>query len=56
MAHVGAPVREGETVLRVHHRRGRGLGDAAPLLAEAVQIGDAPPSRRPIVIDRVGAS
>jgi pyrimidine-nucleoside phosphorylase len=56
MAHVGAPVREGETVLRVHHRRGRGLGDAAPLLAESVQIGDAPPSRRPIVVDRVGAS
>jgi pyrimidine-nucleoside phosphorylase len=56
MAHVGAPVREGETVLRVHHRRGRGLGDATPLLAEAVQIADAPPSPRPVVVDRVGAS
>ena len=50
MAHVGAPVREGETVLRVHHRRGCGLGEAAPLLAEAVQIGDAPPSPRPVVV------
>ncbi len=53
MAPVGAPVREGETVLRVYHRGGRGLGDAAPLLAEAVLIDEAPPTPRPIVVDRV---
>jgi pyrimidine-nucleoside phosphorylase len=53
MARVGAPVRGGETVLRVHHRGGRGLDDAAPLLAEAVQIDDAPPVPRPVVVDRV---
>jgi pyrimidine-nucleoside phosphorylase len=53
MARVGAPVRAGETVLRVHHRGGRGLGDAAPMLAEAVRIDDAPPLMGPVVVDRV---
>jgi pyrimidine-nucleoside phosphorylase len=53
MIRVGAPVRGGETVLRVHHRGGRGLGDAAPMLAEAVQIDDAPPLMGPVVVDRV---
>jgi pyrimidine-nucleoside phosphorylase len=56
MARVGVPVRAGETVLRVHHRGSRGLGDAAPLLAGAVQIDDAPPLPRPVVVDRVGVS
>ncbi len=56
MARVGAPVRDGETVLRVHHRGGRGLGDAVPMLAEAVQIDDAPPVPRPVVVDRVSHS
>jgi hypothetical protein len=37
----------------VHHRGGRGLGDAAPLLAAAVQIGDAAPSLRPLVVDQI---
>jgi pyrimidine-nucleoside phosphorylase len=53
IAHVGTVVREGETVLRVHHRGGRGLEDAERLLGEAVEIGDAMPSPRPIVVDRV---
>jgi len=53
MTRVGAPVRAGETVLRVHHRGGRGLGDAAPMLAEAVRIDDAPPLMGPVVVDRV---
>ena len=53
MIRVGAPVRGGETVLSVHHRAGRGLSDAAPMLAEAVQIDDAPPLMRPLVVDRV---
>jgi pyrimidine-nucleoside phosphorylase len=53
IAHVGAVVREGESVLRVHHRGGRGLEDALRLLTEAVEIGDAMPSPRPVVIDRV---
>ena len=53
MIRVGAPVRAGETILSVHHRAGRGLSDAAPMLAEAVQIDDAPPLMRPVVVDRV---
>ena len=56
MAHVRAPVREGDTVLRVHHRGGRGLAEALPLLADAVQIADAPPVPRPVVVDCVRGS
>ena len=53
---VGAGVREGDPVLRVHHRGGRGLGEALPLLADAIQIADAPPSPQAIVVDRVQPS
>jgi pyrimidine-nucleoside phosphorylase len=56
LAHVGAPVREGDPVLRIHHRGGRGLAEALPLLAAAVQIADAPPATRPVVVDRVPGS
>ena len=34
---VGGEVRRGDTILRVHHRGGRGLAEALPLLAEAVR-------------------
>jgi thymidine phosphorylase len=54
LATVGTEVRAGEPVLLVHHRRGRGLDHALPLLAQAVQIGDAAPGVRPMVVDRVG--
>ncbi len=53
MAHVGEPVRRGDAVLRVHHRSGRGLADALPLLDRAVQITDTPPMARPVVVERV---
>ena len=53
MAHVGAEVREGEAILRVHHRGGRGLGEALPLLADAVANADEAPMRRTTVIERV---
>jgi pyrimidine-nucleoside phosphorylase len=49
----GAQVREGEPVLMVHHRGGRGLDDALPLLNAAVVVGDAPPEPRPLVLERV---
>ena len=39
----------------VHHRGGRGLDDALPLLNAAVVIGDEPPKPRPLVLDRLGA-
>jgi thymidine phosphorylase len=49
----GVPVRAGDAVLLVHHRGGRGLDEALPLLASAVRITDAPPPVRPLVIERV---
>jgi len=52
IAPVGAPVRKGEPVLRVHHREGRGLDDALGLLRQAVEIGGAP-ERQPLVIERI---
>jgi pyrimidine-nucleoside phosphorylase len=50
---VGAAVRTGEPVLRLHHRGGRGLSDAVRLLDGAVAMADASPPARPIVVDRV---
>ncbi len=49
----GAPVKSGDAVLLVHHRGGRGLDEALPLLAAAIQIDDAPPALRPLVLERV---
>ena len=50
----GTLVREREPVLMVHHRGGRGLEDALPLLNAAVVMGDGPPASRPLVLERVG--
>ena len=47
----GSPT--GDAVLMVHHRAGRGLGEALPLLESAVQVGDAPPAPRPLIVDRI---
>jgi pyrimidine-nucleoside phosphorylase len=49
----GSRVETGEPVLMVHHRGGRGLEHAAPLLTAAVEIGAAAPSLRPLVVDRI---
>jgi pyrimidine-nucleoside phosphorylase len=54
LAPVGAPVREGEPVLRMHHRGGRGLREAASRLADAVQVADTPAAPQGLVIERVG--
>jgi pyrimidine-nucleoside phosphorylase len=54
IAHVGEAVRRAQPVLRVHHRSGRGLADALPLLNRAVQISDTPPQSRSVVVERVG--
>ena len=56
MVQAGGEVRNGDTILRVHHRDGRGLEDALALLAEAVHVSEEPPAPRPIVIESVGAS
>ena len=54
LAPVGVLVRAGDPVLRVHHRGGRGLAQAASRLAEAVQVADKPATPRPLVLERVG--
>ena len=46
-------VREREPVLLVRHRGGARLDAATRLLDEAVQICDAPPQVRPLVIERI---
>ena len=53
-APVGAPIRRGEPVLRLHHRKGHGLEEALPLLERAIRIADTPPASRDLVVERVG--
>jgi pyrimidine-nucleoside phosphorylase len=52
-APVGTRVRTGDPIVEIHHRDGRGLEEAQRLLSGAIQIADAPPSQRPIVLDRI---
>jgi pyrimidine-nucleoside phosphorylase len=49
----GTEVRTGDQVLQIRHRSGRGLETVRALLQQAVQVSDAPPLARPIVVDRV---
>ncbi len=49
----GTEVRAGDRVMVVRHRSGRGLEAARALLQQAVQVSDAPPAVRAIVVDRV---
>jgi pyrimidine-nucleoside phosphorylase len=53
VAPVAAPVRRGEPVLRLHHRNGRGVDEALPLVERAIRIAEAPPAPRDLVIERV---
>jgi len=53
VARAGAQVAAGDVVLLVHHRAGRGLAHARRLLQKAVGIGDAPPARRPLILERI---
>jgi pyrimidine-nucleoside phosphorylase len=52
----GTQVVAGEPVLMIHHRAGRGLAEAEPLLISAVQIGDTPPALRPLILERIGGA
>ena len=56
VAAVGSAVRAGDAILRVHHRGGRGLPEALPLLAAAISIADETPTSHPIVVERVSAA
>jgi pyrimidine-nucleoside phosphorylase len=50
----GTAVNDGDTVLLVHHRGGRGLDDALPLLAEALRIDDDAPEMPPLLVETIG--
>jgi pyrimidine-nucleoside phosphorylase len=50
---VGDEVRAGELLAELHHRGGRGIGDAIALCGRAIAIADEPPPRREHVIDHV---
>jgi pyrimidine-nucleoside phosphorylase len=49
----GTEVKQGDAVLIVRHRAGRGLTDALRLLEEAVAVADDRPVRRPLVVETV---
>lgn len=53
MAPVGTFVTEGESVVRLRHRDGRGLDQALLLLTDAIGIGDDAPNPGPLVIERI---
>jgi thymidine phosphorylase len=46
-------VKQGEPILEIHHRNGRGLADARRLLDASIEIGDAPAAGRPLVLERI---
>ncbi len=50
---VGDEVRAGELLAELHHRGGRGIGDAIALCGRAIAIADGPPPRRAHVLDHV---
>jgi len=52
-ARLGERVSAGHPLLELHHRGGRGVEAAMALCREAVAIGDAPPPRRPTILDSV---
>ena len=49
----GDRVADGDVLLELHHRDGRGLAAALQMCATAVTIGDAAPPRREKVLDEV---
>jgi len=49
----GTPVKAGDTILVVHHRSGRGLDEALPLLEAAIRIDDRTPAGQPLIVDEV---
>jgi pyrimidine-nucleoside phosphorylase/thymidine phosphorylase len=46
-------VDEGQPLLRLHHRRGRGLDDARALLAQAIEIRAEATPPQPLVLERI---
>jgi thymidine phosphorylase len=52
-APVGTRVNAGDPIIEIHHRGGRGVGEARRLFESAIQIADAPPTAGPLVLDRI---
>ena len=52
-APVGTEVREGDAILVVTHRGGRGLADARQLLEHAIVIAEGAPAPRPLIVERI---
>jgi pyrimidine-nucleoside phosphorylase len=53
LAHVGDQVRDGQPLIELHHRGGRGLDEALALSREAIVIDDHPPAARAKILDEV---
>jgi pyrimidine-nucleoside phosphorylase len=53
IAPVGTRVKMGDPILEIHHRGGRGLAEARTLLESAIEVGAAPGTARPLVLDRI---
>jgi pyrimidine-nucleoside phosphorylase len=53
IAPAGTAVAAGDAILLVRHRDGRGLQDAAALLEQAIEIGDAAPPDRRLIVESV---
>ena len=47
----GDRVERGEAVFRVHHRDGRGLAEAEPMLQNAIELAAAQPIVQPLIIE-----
>jgi pyrimidine-nucleoside phosphorylase len=52
-ARLGDAVKEGDALMELHHRDGRGLDAARAFCRRAVRIGDEPPARRATVLGEV---
>ena len=53
VAPVGTYVRDGDTVLILRHREGRGFHAALPLITAAVTVTDEAPRAQTLVVERV---
>jgi pyrimidine-nucleoside phosphorylase len=52
-ARPGERVREGETILELHYRDERRLGEASLLAARSISIAEEPPASRPLIIGHI---
>jgi thymidine phosphorylase len=53
LGHVGDQVREGQPLIELHHRGGRGLDEALTLSRNAIAIDDRPAAVRAKILDEV---